>query len=140
MRQAIGENGRGMNLLATLLGVCGGVALLLAVIGIYGLMSYTFAQRTHEFGVRLAFGATRYDLMRLTLQRAAKLTGSGVAVGALLAWALAQAMVGALEGVVELDRTTFVVVALMLALVSLVSAYLPARRALRLDPAMILRQ
>jgi predicted permease len=140
MRQAIAENGRGMNLLATLLAVCGAMALLLAVIGIHGLMAYTFAQRTHEFGVRLAFGATTYDLVRLTLQRAVKLTGSGLAVGALLAWALGRAMVAALQGVVALDLSTFVVVALTLALVSLGSAYLPARRALRLDPATILRQ
>jgi putative ABC transport system permease protein len=139
MRQAIAENGRGLNLLAMLLGVCGGIALLLAVIGIYGLMAYTFTQRTQEFGVRIAFGATAGDVLRLTLKRAAVLTAVGLGIGLPLAWTLAMGMASALDGVVALDSMTFALVALALAIVALGAAYLPARRALRLNPATILR-
>jgi len=140
LREAVVANSRGMNLLATMMAVCGGIAMLLAVVGIYGLMAYTIAQRTQEFGVRLAFGATAADVLRLTLRRAARLTATGLGVGIILGWILARAMTAALQGVVAVDATTFLVVASTLAVVSMLSAYLPARRALRLDPATILRQ
>ncbi|HKG91890.1 MAG TPA: ABC transporter permease [Gemmatimonadaceae bacterium] len=140
MQQAIAESTLGLRYLATLMAICGGIALFLAIIGIYALMAYTFAQRTHEFGVRLALGGTVSDIMRLTLRRAAALTAAGIGIGVPIAWMLGRAMAGALRGVVSADATTFVVVAAALAVVSLLSAYLPARRALRLDPAAVLRR
>ncbi|MDF2774558.1 MAG: hypothetical protein K0S86_4058 [Geminicoccaceae bacterium] len=138
--EAVAANARGMNLLATMMAVCGGIALLLAVVGIYGLMAYTVTQRTQEFGIRLAFGATAADMLRLTLGRAMRLTAIGLGLGVVLGWMLARAIAAALEGVVALDGTTFVAVAATLAFVSMLSAYLPARRALRMNPATILRQ
>jgi putative ABC transport system permease protein len=140
MRQAVADSGLGLSYVATLLAVCGGIALFLAVIGIYGLMAHTFAQRTREFGVRLALGAAPAAMLRLTLRRAAGLTAAGLAIGAPLAWALGRAMAAALRGVIAVDAATFAAAALALGAVSLASAYLPARRALRLDPAAILRR
>jgi len=139
MNRAIAESTLGLGYVATLMAICGGIALFLAIIGLYGLMAYTIAQRTHEFGVRLALGATGADVLRLTLRRAVTLTLTGLAIGVPIAWMMGRGMAGALRGVVSVDAMTFLVVASALAVVALVSAYLPARRALRLDPAAILR-
>ena len=139
MNKAIADSTLGLGYVATLMAICGGIALFLAIIGLYGLMAYTIAQRTHEFGVRLALGATGSDVLRLTLRRAVTLTLTGLVLGMPIAWMVGRGMAGALRGVVSLDAMTFLVVASALAVVALVSAYLPARRALRLDPAAILR-
>jgi putative ABC transport system permease protein len=139
MQQAIEESSTGLGYLAMLMGVCGGIALALSILGIYSVMAYTVSQRTHEFGVRIALGATSGDVVRLTLQQAGTLTAVGVAVGLLIAGALGKLMSSAFVGVVALDAMTFVEAGAALAFVSLAAAYLPARRSLRLDPASVLR-
>lgn len=139
MREAIVASTFGLNFLATLMGICGGVALLLAFIGIYSMMAYTVSQRIHEFGVRMALGATARDVLRLTLKQAGLLTAIGLTMGLALAIALGQLMSSSLFGIVSLDPTTFIAVTATLGFVSLCAAYVPARRSSRLDPATILR-
>ena len=139
MHRAIADSTLGLSYVATLMAICGGIALFLAIVGLYGLMAYTVAQRTHEFGVRLALGATASDVLRLTLKRAVILTMTGLVIGVPIAWMLGRGMAGALRGVVSVDPMAFLVIASALAIVALVAAYLPARRVLRLDPAAILR-
>jgi putative ABC transport system permease protein len=139
MQQAIEESSAGLSHMASLIGICGGVGLVLAIVGIYSVMSYTVSQRTHEFGIRMALGASAPELMRITLSRAGILTGLGVALGSLMAVGFGRLMSSAFFGVVSLHATTFLAVGAGLAVVSLAAACLPARRTLRLDPAAILR-
>jgi putative ABC transport system permease protein len=139
METAIQESSLGLNFLAVLMVVCGGIAGLLALVGIYGMMAYSVSARTHEFGVRIALGGTSGDLVRLTLTQAGRLTAIGLAAGSALALLFGWALKSALFGLVALDGMTFAMVAAGLALVALIAAYLPARRALRLDPAAVLR-
>lgn len=139
MQQAIAESSAGLSHMASLIGVCGGIGLVLAVVGIYSVMSYTVSQRAHEFGIRMALGASAPELMRMTLMRAGALTGFGVALGSLMAVAFGRLMSSALFGVVSLHAMTFLGVGAGLAFVSLAAACVPARRTLRLDPAAILR-
>ncbi|HEY8548475.1 MAG TPA: ABC transporter permease [Vicinamibacterales bacterium] len=139
MEDRIAQSGQGLQFLAGLLSVCGGLAALLAAIGIYGTMAYAVSQRTHEFGIRMALGATAYDLLALTLRQAGTLTVIGLATGSALAVLFGWGLSSALFGVVSLDARTFALVAAGLAVVSLFAAYLPARRTLRLDVARVLR-
>jgi putative ABC transport system permease protein len=139
MRQAVEESSGGLHHMATLMGVCGAIGLVLALVGIYSVMSYAVSQRTHEFGIRMALGATAPDMLRMTLTQAGMLTGLGVALGSLLALAFGRLLDSALFGTVSLQPLPFLAVGLGLGLVSLAAACLPARRALRLDPATILR-
>ncbi|HSF15062.1 MAG TPA: FtsX-like permease family protein [Vicinamibacteria bacterium] len=112
-----------------MLGIASCVALLLGVIGIYGVISYAVSRRTREIGVRMALGARRADVSRLVLRDGAKLTILGVSLGIVAALALTRLMSSLLFGVDTWDVTTYVAVALFLAGVSLFSSYLPARRA-----------
>jgi predicted permease len=139
MEQAIIDSTFGLNFLATLMGICGGIALVLSFVGIYSMMAYAVSQRLHEFGVRMALGATARDVLRLTLKQAGVLTAAGLAIGFAAAVILGRLMSSALFGLVSLDPATFGAVSLALALVSFVAAYVPARRTLRLDPSTILR-
>jgi ABC-type antimicrobial peptide transport system permease subunit len=139
MQQAIRDSGSGLNHLAMLMGICGVVGLALAVVGIYSVMSYAVSRRMHEFGVRMALGATARDLLRLTLAEAGTLTGAGLAVGFLLALALGRMLSSALFGLVTLQPSTFLIVGAGLAIVALSAACVPARRAVTLDPSSILR-
>lgn len=123
----------------TLFGFFAALALLLAAVGIYGLMSYAVTQRTHEIGVRVAIGARRSDVFLLILRDGAKLVIAGVAVGLLLALALGRLMVTLLFHVRPTDPLTFLLVIFMLALVALAACYFPARRATRVDPLTALR-
>jgi predicted permease len=115
------------------------LALSMAVVGIYGLMNYAVVQRTHEIGIRMALGAQRKDVLRLVLQDGAKLVLTGVAIGLLGALALTQLMRGFLYGVSATDPETFVAVAILLITVALLASYVPAWRAMRVDPALALR-
>jgi putative ABC transport system permease protein len=109
-------------------------ALLLAVVGIYGVMAYTVSQRTREIGVRVALGATRASVFRLVLGEAGPLVGAGIASGLFLALVLSRVLESMLFGVGSRDPLVFVAVPLILALVAAVATLVPARRAARLDP------
>jgi predicted permease len=116
-----------------------GAALLLAVLGLYGVMSYIVVQRKREIAVRLAVGAQPSDVLRLALGRAMGLTLAGIAIGAVGALLLTRLMAGLLFGVAPTDPFTFVAVVLLVAAVSFLGGYLPARRASRVDPIASLR-
>lgn len=121
-----------------LIGVFAAVALVLASVGIYGVMSFLVVQRTHEIGVRMALGAQRSDVLRLVLGRAAKLVFIGTAVGLFLGVFSNQALRALLYNVGAFDLMTFVSVTVALAAVSLLASYIPARRATQADPMIAL--
>jgi putative ABC transport system permease protein len=122
-----------------LLGVFAGLGLLLASVGVYGILSYSVAQRMPEFGIRLALGATRKDVLALVLRQGCRLAILGVAVGGLAALALTRLMSSLLFEISPSDPSTFGGVALVLGAVALVATYVPARRATKVDPMVALR-
>ncbi len=124
---------------ATLLGIFAAVALILTVVGLYGVMSYSVAQRTNEIGIRMALGAQTGDVLRLVVSQGLKLVMIGLAIGLAGAFAVTRWISSLLFGVTTKDPLTFAVVAVLLALVALLACYIPARRATRLDPLHALR-
>ncbi|MGH2822884.1 MAG: ABC transporter permease [Thermoleophilaceae bacterium] len=124
---------------ALLLGMFAGVALMLAAVGLAGVSATLVAQRTREIGVRMALGAEQGDVVRLILGQAARLVAIAVVLGLVAALALTRVLTSLLFGVSPADPTTFLLVPLVLAAVALLAAFIPARRAMRIDPAVALR-
>jgi predicted permease len=122
-----------------LLGVFAALALVLAAVGIYGVISYAVTQSTHEIGLRMALGASRWKVLVMVLSSAMRLALIGIGVGAVTAFAATRALKGLLFEVSAADPATFAVVALVLALVTLIASYIPAWRAARVDPMVALR-
>jgi ABC-type antimicrobial peptide transport system permease subunit len=122
-----------------MLGIAGTMALALGIIGIYGVMSYTVAQRKREIGIRLALGAQIGDVLRIVLRQGTKLITLGVMIGICASFVMTRLMTHLLFGVTAHDPLTFFVVAGLLILVALLACYIPARRATRVDPIVALR-
>jgi putative ABC transport system permease protein len=139
MDEVIDDNFTGLRTVTTLLSVFGLVALILAILGIYGVLSYAVGQRAHEIGIRMALGAVPWDVLRMILIQAGRLALVGIALGALGSAGLTRLMSSLLYGVGALDPLTLGSVALILLLVALLSSYLPGRRATQVDPAIVLR-
>jgi predicted permease len=122
-----------------LVGSFAGLALILATIGLYGVVSYSVQQRTHEIGIRISVGATRRDVLKMVLGSGARLAGVGIIAGLLAAWAVTRMLSSFLYGVRPTDPLTFTAVAALLLGVALLACYLPARRAAEIDPLVALK-
>jgi hypothetical protein len=122
-----------------LLAIFAGLALMLASIGLYGVLSYLVGQRTQEIGVRMALGAERADVLRMILTDGARMTLVGIGIGILAALGLTHLMSSMLFGVKATDPPTFIIVTLTLCAIALLACYVPARRAMKVDPMVALR-
>jgi len=139
MQEVYGKSLARTSFTLVMLGIAGAMALTLGIIGIYGVISYTVSQRQHEIGIRLALGAQGGDVLQMVLRQGAKLALVGVAIGVCAAFGLTQLMRNLLFGVTAYDPVTFAVVAVLLVLVALLACYIPARRAMLVDPIVALR-
>ncbi|MBI2928598.1 MAG: FtsX-like permease family protein, partial [Verrucomicrobia bacterium] len=140
MEQRLANTTTSRRLNTVLLGSFAGVALLLAVVGIYGVMSYAVTQRRREIGVRMALGAQKSDVLSLIIHGGLRLTLLGVAIGLAGAFALTRYLSSLLYSVKATDPVTFLLVAFALIGVALLACWLPARRAAKVDPIEALRQ
>jgi putative ABC transport system permease protein len=122
-----------------MLGIFAAIAMVLAATGIYGVMSYSVSQRTHEIGIRMALGASRGDVLKMVTGRGMVLTSIGVVIGLGAAFGVTQWMSSLLFGVTATDVVTFVSIPLILVIVALVACFIPARRATKIDPIQALR-
>jgi predicted permease len=139
MNEVISESLAQRRFAMIVLAVFAAAALLLASLGIYGVISYMVGQRTQELGIRVALGATRRDIMRLVLGHGLKMALAGVAVGLVAAFGLTRLIRTMLYGVEANDPVTFAIIAVLLTIVAVVACYLPARRATKVDPLTALR-
>jgi ABC-type antimicrobial peptide transport system permease subunit len=124
---------------AKLVSFFGALALLLAAIGLYGVIAYSVTQRTHEIGIRMALGARAFDVLKLVVRNGAKLALVGIAIGLAGAFAVTRLMRTLLFGVTATDATTFAAVSILIIVVAVVACYIPARRAANVDPIEALR-
>jgi putative ABC transport system permease protein len=139
MEQILNEHVASRRLLMILLAVFAGVALMLALIGIYGVMGYAVSQRTNEIGVRMALGAQRGEILTMILRQGAGLGLAGLGLGVAIALILSRLLTSALFGITPTDASTYLAVVGLMLLVGLVACYLPARRAARVDPLIAIR-
>lgn len=139
MREVVTENMENTRLQTTLLGIFAALGLVLAAVGIYGVMSYLVSHRTHEIGIRVALGAQPRHVLALVMGRGARLAGTGVAIGAAVALSLTSLISSFLFGVAPTDPVTFLGVTVFLFVVALLACYIPTRRAMRVDPMVALR-
>jgi putative ABC transport system permease protein len=139
MEQVISDSTARQNFNMLLLTTFAGLALLLAAIGIYGLMSYTVEQRTQEIGIRMALGAAHEDMLKLIVRQGMLLAGIGVVIGLAASFGLTRLLAGLLFGVKTTDLLTYTAVAIILISVAFLATYIPARRATRIDPLVALR-
>jgi len=121
-----------------ILAIFGGLALVLAIVGIYGVMSYSVSRRTHEIGIRMANGAQQRDILKLVLSHGLKLALIGVMIGIVGSLTLTRVIKGYLYEVKPTDPLTFLIVGLILIAVALAASYIPARRAMKVDPMVAL--
>ncbi len=139
LRQVLSDRTVSLRYIAGVMGSFAAIALVLALVGLYAVMTFLVARRVREIGVRIALGATASDVLRLTLAQSARLTGAGVLVGLLLAVALGRAMEAGLLGIVHSDLRVTAGLAAALALTAVAASYVPARRAATIDPIVTLR-
>jgi predicted permease len=139
IHEAVEDSFGGETLVAQLLQTFAALALMIAAVGLYGLLSFVVAQRTREIGVRIALGAPQFNILNLVLRRAFLMVGIGLAIGGVLAWFAAALTSSYIFGVQAHDAFTFTAVVVVLATASLISAWLPARRAAAVDPILALR-
>jgi len=139
MEQFFSEQRSGVQAAARVMENNAMIALFLALTGIYGVVSYFVSQRTREIGIRIAVGAATSDIMKMTLGEAGRLAGIGLAIGVPAAYLLTRALSSALYDIIIVEWTTFSALTAMLAVAALLAAYIPARRAAAVDPAIALR-
>jgi putative ABC transport system permease protein len=139
MEEAMAESVSQPRLRTTLVALFSGVALALSLIGVYGVMAYAVSERTHELGVRIALGADPHDIRRLVVGEGTRLTAVGIAAGIAGALVTSRGLGALLFGVSATDLTTFALAAIGLSIAGVAAAYLPARRASRIDPVVLLR-
>jgi putative ABC transport system permease protein len=139
MRESLRVRTIGLQYVAVIMAVFGGLALVLAMVGVYSLMVVLMVQRTHEIGVRIALGATRTDVLRLAVGQTARLTAAGTLLGLVLAIALGRLMEAGMLGIVSSDIRLSGAIAIVLVGAALAAGYVPARRATSIDPIIALR-
>jgi putative ABC transport system permease protein len=139
MAQIVGDSVSQPRLYMLLLGIFAGIALVLASVGIYGVMNYSVNQRKHEIGIRMAIGAQRSDIMKMIVGQGMLMAAAGVVIGLVAAFFLGRVVEMLLFGVSGRDPMTFIGLPFVLILVSLLASYVPARRATRVDPVIALR-
>jgi putative ABC transport system permease protein len=139
LEQAIADSSFQQRTAAVLIAVFAAMAMLLAAVGIFGVMSYSVAARTQEIGIRMSIGASRAEILRLVLAQAGRLAASGLLIGVTIGLAGGRAVGGMLYGVAPTDPATLAAVAATLALVAVLAAWVPAARAMRIDPMQALR-
>ena len=140
MNEALARSMASDRLIAILLGAFAGLALLLAAVGVFGVLSYAIAQRTRELGVRIALGAQRADVVRLVARETTPMVAAGVLIGLVAAFGLARVVRSMLYEVRPNDPVTFIAVAVTLCVVAMIAALVPARRASRIDPVIAMRE
>ncbi len=139
LEQVVSSSVAGPRFNTSLLGIFASVALLLAAIGIYGVLAYAVSERTHEIGIRQALGAQSRDVLRLVLMQGIRMAGVGAAIGFVAAVALTHLMAGLLYGVTATDPLTLVGMTVILLLVAVLACWIPAWRATRVNPMVALR-